>query len=156
MTLRGGTWSRVPAWLVLYAMACVTLFTFSQIGHAASAPNAQSPLGMNLSFPNQWSTEDPFLNLFNCNTSWTTSNQSTWDTGEESSLQLDSNGYPISLVANPVPAGGQQFPYVLVALNCGASSGRSGQLSGRRNPSIPTGRKCRELVARAIYYQLQF
>ena len=102
---------------------CDTVYIFT-IGHAASAPNAQSPLGLNLSFPNQWSTENPFLNLFNCNTSWTTSNQSSGIPARDSSLQLDSNGYPISLVANPVPAGGQQFTFVLVALNCGASSGQ--------------------------------
>ena len=115
---------RVPVWSVSRALACVTLFTLLHPAHAATAPNANSPMGTNLAPPNQWGTENPFLNLMNCEISWTTSNATTWDTGEESSLQLDANGYPTSLVANPVSPGGQKFTYVLVALNCGAPSGQ--------------------------------
>jgi peptidoglycan hydrolase-like protein with peptidoglycan-binding domain len=92
----------------------------------STAPNANSPLGINLQPIAYWSTEQPFLNIFKSSGAWITTNSSTWDTKEESSLQLDSNGYPTSLVANPVPVGGQKFTSVRMLMDYGLTNTGNG------------------------------
>ncbi len=62
--------------------------------------NTDSPLGTNLAGIAYWSSEMPFLNQFKNNDQWVTHSNSTWDTGEEAYLQLDSDGYPKSLKAS--------------------------------------------------------
>jgi hypothetical protein len=87
---------------------------------------AAKPLGINLAAVAYYSPEQPFLNIVKSggtssavsNTvGWYTSTSNTWDTQEESYLQLDSDGYPTSLTAAPSPPGGQQFTFVKTALN---------------------------------------
>jgi hypothetical protein len=84
------------------------------------------PLGINLDGVNYYSTELPFLNVVKSGgsssnlggrTGWYTADTNTWDTGEEAYLRLDSDGYPTSLTASPVPAGGQQFTLVRTLVN---------------------------------------
>jgi hypothetical protein len=84
------------------------------------------PLGINLSGVNYYSAEQPFLNivkgggsssLISGTTGWYTTNGSTWDTGEEGYLPLDSDGYPMSLTASTTLSGGQRFTLVRTLLN---------------------------------------
>ena len=95
------------AFFALASMSCGT-------AQAATALNAKSPLGMNLSGVSYYSSELPLLNIFQTAANWIT-HSSTWDTGEEKYLNLDSNGWPMSLTAvkNPSP---QQFTTVGVIL----------------------------------------
>jgi hypothetical protein len=80
---------------------------------AASALNANSPLGMNLSGMSYYNAEQPFLNIFRTSgvSQANTLNRGgggffthsrahfVWDTNEEAYLQLDANGYPTTLSA---------------------------------------------------------
>ena len=86
------------------------LFALSPAHHvsAATAANAQSPVGVNL-WNVRYSSEQPFINIFKTSSvaqgstsGWITHNTTTgtWDTGEEAYLQLDANGYPIALSAS--------------------------------------------------------
>lgn len=59
--------------------------------------NALSPLGTNLSDWRDWSTEQPFIDLFKTSRSWITQAPGVWDTGEQKSLDLDANGWVRSL-----------------------------------------------------------
>jgi hypothetical protein len=64
---------------------------------AATAQNAQSPLGINLAAVTYWSSELPFLNLLHMAGQWITHSDATWDTNEEQFLNLDADGWPKSL-----------------------------------------------------------
>ncbi len=64
---------------------------------AATSFNAQSALGMNLNAVNYYATEQPFINAFVSSEHWTTHANGTWDTNEEQYLDLDPNGWPMSL-----------------------------------------------------------
>ncbi len=66
---------------------------------AASAQNANSPLGVNLSSINFYTSEQPLINIFLTNDGWITHSDKAWSTGEEKVLQLDRNGYPTTLHA---------------------------------------------------------
>ncbi len=92
---------------------------------AATSANSRSPLGVNLNSINYWSSELPFINVFVSNSGWITHSGSTWDTNEEKYLNLDSNGWPISLKSQNEPSG-QQFNSV-------------GVLVLRNLPSTPNG-----------------
>ncbi len=90
----------------LLAALCLALAA-ADVSSAATASNAQSPLGMNL-WNIRYSSEQPFLDVFKtaaiepgCSTGWITHDTAngTWDTGEEAHLQCDSNGYPTTLSA---------------------------------------------------------
>jgi hypothetical protein len=93
----------------------VLVHSVANNAHAASALNAQSPLGLNLARVTYYSSEQPFLNIFKMGGGWITHGGSTWDTDEERYLNLDSNGYPITLIAvnDPNP---QRFTSVGVLL----------------------------------------
>jgi hypothetical protein len=80
---------------------------------AATAFNANSPVGINLMNVNYYSPEQPFLNVFRTSAVSRTNilnggggffthstTTYTWDTGEEAFLQLDANGYPTTLTAS--------------------------------------------------------
>jgi hypothetical protein len=105
------------------SIAIIAIF-FSAImpnlARAATAANYQSPLGLNLNLVNYYNPEQPFLNIFKTSgvslstpKGWFTHSASTWDTGEESYLQLDANGYPTTLVSSHQP---QKFTTVGVLL----------------------------------------
>ena len=86
---------------------------------AATAANSQSPLGLNLMNVNYYDPEQPFLNIFKttgvskASIGWFTRTVMSGETNEESYLQLDSNGYPTTLVSSHQP---QQFTAVQVLL----------------------------------------
>jgi hypothetical protein len=75
---------------------------------AATSFNAQSAMGMNLATVNYYASEQPFLNSFATAERWITHSGSTWDTNEEKYLNLDANGWPITLKSVSEPAA-QQF-----------------------------------------------
>jgi hypothetical protein len=92
----------------------------------AVGAQAANPLGINLAAIAYYAPEQPFLNIIKSGGSssgvsdtigWYTTTSSTWDTQEESYLQLDSDGYPTSLIASPAPPGGQKFTFVKAVLN---------------------------------------
>jgi hypothetical protein len=82
---------------------------------AATSQNSTSPLGMNLAGINYYSPEMPFIDNFKSSGSWITQSSSTWDTDEEAYLNLDSNGWPITLTANS-ESKSQRFNSVAVLL----------------------------------------
>ena len=59
--------------------------------------NALSPLGSNLSEWKDWSTEQPFIDLFKTSRNWITQAPGVWDTGEAQALALDPSGWVRSL-----------------------------------------------------------
>lgn len=86
------------------------------VASAATSQNYQSPLGINLAGVSYYSSEMPFINIFATAGQWITHSNSTWDTGEEKYLNLDSNGWPKTLTAVNEP-GAQQFNSIGVVLN---------------------------------------
>ena len=64
---------------------------------AATSFNAQSAMGINLSDVSYYGTEQPFINCFATSEQWITHSDVTWDTHEEKYLNLDANGWPITL-----------------------------------------------------------
>lgn len=87
---------------------------FSPAG--AAPPPVLNPLGAGLNGAFQYSTAFPFVNALNNQRQWTTSNAGTFDTLEEAYVALDSDGYPTSLTASPIPAGGQKYTYLQLLL----------------------------------------
>lgn len=82
-------------------------------------------MGINLTGLSYFSSEQPLLNVFASNSNWFTHSNSTWDTGEAKYLNLDSNGWPITLNSVNEPSS-QQFNSVGVLLQ-------------REFPSTPNG-----------------
>jgi hypothetical protein len=93
--------------------------------NAATSNNSTSPLGINLGGISYFSPEMPFIDNFKSNGSWITQAPGVWDTNEEQYLNLDSNGWPINLIAINEPTA-QQFKSVSVLLM-------------RNYPSTPNG-----------------
>ena len=60
-------------------------------------------LGTNLSDWMDWSTEQPFINLFKTSRGWITQAPGVWDTAEQANLDLDANGWVRSLPAATDP-----------------------------------------------------
>ncbi len=87
-----------------YANALLQV-SWSQIAPASTTPptpigaNARSTLGTNLGDWKDWSTEQPFIDLFKTSRSWITQASGAWDTGEQQALNLDQNGWVRSLPA---------------------------------------------------------
>jgi hypothetical protein len=73
-----------------------------------SSTTAQGPLsiGTNLAGLVDWSTERPFLDAFKMSRPWITQSDGVFDTGEESQLNLDKDGWVKSL---PAPADSPQY-----------------------------------------------
>jgi hypothetical protein len=90
------------------------LIAMSAAAKPSAAPTAKSSLGINLAPITYYSSEQPFINILKTAYSWTTHGD-TWDTEEERYLNLDADGYPISLssVNEPHP---QKFTSVGVVL----------------------------------------
>lgn len=102
--------------IALFALAGAPL------ADAATAANAQSPLGTNLNGIAFFTSEQPFLNVFKTTAvsrtsiGWTTSSPTVGDTGEEQYLQLDADGYPTTLTASSADPHAQQFQWVYLVL----------------------------------------
>jgi hypothetical protein len=75
---------------------------------AATSFNDQSAMGINLSAISYYASEQPFINPFVTAERWITHADATWDTNEEKYVDLDPNGWPITLksVNEPIT---QQF-----------------------------------------------
>jgi hypothetical protein len=76
--------------------------------HAATSFNAQSAMGINLGGVSYYTSEQPFINSFVTSERWITHSSATWDTKEEKYLNLDANGWPITLNSVNEPTA-QQF-----------------------------------------------
>jgi len=68
-------------------------------GLAATNQNARSAIGINLQGLSYYSSELPLINIFPSGSGWITHADTTWDTGEEKYLNLDSDGWPKTLIA---------------------------------------------------------
>jgi hypothetical protein len=66
--------------------------------------NATSSIGSNLSGWADYSTEQPFLDLFKTSRSWIPQAPGVWDTGERAALDLDADGWLRSLPQSSNPA----------------------------------------------------
>jgi hypothetical protein len=110
---------------LLVLTALMLPFAVSTDAKAATTNNAQSPLGTNLTSISYWSSEQPLLNVFSTNGEWITHSNSTWDTGEEKYLNLDANGWPITLTTVNEPSA-QQFNSVGVLMQRGFPSTANG------------------------------
>jgi hypothetical protein len=88
----------------------VTVFTLIlSCGARAATPfNARSAMGINLSGVSYYASEQPFINSFVTSERWITHSDATWDTKEEKYLNLDANGWPITLNGVNEPTA-QQF-----------------------------------------------
>jgi hypothetical protein len=127
---------RYGAGLAALGLAIGLAIGLSGSAPAATAANAQSPLGMNLVSINYYTVEQPFLNIVKTaalsssdNSGWITHNTQggAFNTNENAYLQLDANGYPTTLTpssADPNP----QFNSVGVLLlrNLGQANAGTG------------------------------
>ena len=101
---------------------------------AATASNANSPLGVNLMNVNYYNPEQPFLNIFKTSGpsksnpgGWSTGTVMVYSTGEEPYLQVDANGYPITLTASSAdPHSPQLFTSVGLLLERGLPKANAG------------------------------
>jgi hypothetical protein len=75
----------------------VLILMVSGVVRAATSFNAQSAMGINLATVNYYSSEQPFINSFVTSEKWITHSNATWDTNEEKYVNLDANGWPITL-----------------------------------------------------------
>jgi hypothetical protein len=105
-------WSAIQGFRAIATLAMLTATVLgADPAWTATTANANSPLGINLLQVNYFTAEQPFLDIFKTNGGFTTQNSSGANTSEEKYLNLDANGWPISLKAvnNPSP---QQFTQV--------------------------------------------
>jgi hypothetical protein len=86
----------------------VLMLLLSGAAHAATSFNAQSAMGINLGGVSYYTSEQPFINSFVTSERWITHSDATWDTKEEKYLNLDANGWPITLNSVNEPTA-QQF-----------------------------------------------
>jgi hypothetical protein len=106
---------------------------------ATSPPNAQSPIGINLEAVNYYTTEFPFINNFLTASNWIAHSNETWDTNEEQYLNLDVNGWPITLASINEPSR-QQYNSLGVLLFLGGFETSSGFYPGGRYVVLYDGR----------------
>ncbi len=115
-----GRYARLPvqrphSWL--YGLLLTGLAAGASNGAvAATSANANSPLGINLESLNYYTPEQPLLNIFHEASNWSTYDAKGNGTNEEQYLNLDADGYPITLTAvnDPNP---QVFASVGVLVN---------------------------------------
>ena len=66
------------------------------LGWRLAVPST-TQIGTNLSDWRDWSTEQPFIDLFKTSRAWIPQAEGVWDTGEQAKLDLDQNGWVRSL-----------------------------------------------------------
>jgi hypothetical protein len=103
----------------------VLILTVSGGARAATSFNAQSAMGMNLATVNYYASEQPFINSFVTSERWITHSNATWDTNEEKYVNLDANGWPITLNSINEPTT-QQFNSLGVLFLLGMPSTANG------------------------------
>src|SRR5712692_6063989 len=92
----------VPAFQPIFFLASSILFSCLASVQADTLSNRASPLGINLADVNYYAPAQQFIDVFKTGGSWVTENDAlhgVWDTGEQSKLQLDANGWVTSLKA---------------------------------------------------------
>jgi hypothetical protein len=91
--------SRVHMSIAAIGLMWITMLTLVLPGGACAATsfNAQSAMGINLADVSYYASEQPFINSFVTSERWITHSDSTWDTNEEKYVNLDANGWPITL-----------------------------------------------------------
>lgn len=104
-----------PGSIALFLALPILALSLSTAVRASTSANAQSPLGINVAPVRYWTPEQPLLNIFNTADMWITHSDSNWETNEEKFLNLDPNGWPITLTAVNNP-NAQQFTSVSVLL----------------------------------------
>jgi hypothetical protein len=107
------------------------ILALSNGARAASAFNAESAMGMNLVAVNYFSTELPFINAFLESERWITHSNATWDTNEQQYINLDANGWPITLTSVNEPSR-QEFNSVGVLFLKGLPNTPNGVYPGGR------------------------
>jgi hypothetical protein len=127
--------SRVFRWAVcIRAVELISLglivVALSSETRAATAFNARSAMGINLTRVDYYTTEQPFINVFLESERWITHSDTTWDTDEQRYLHLDANGWPMTLTSVNEPSA-QKFNSVGVLLILGvpnrANDGETGE-----------------------------
>jgi hypothetical protein len=103
----------------------VLILTVSGGARAATSFNAQSAMGINLAAVNYYSSEQPFINSFVTSEKWITHSSATWETNEEKYVNLDANGWPITLSSINEPTT-QQFNSLGVLFLLGMPNTASG------------------------------
>jgi hypothetical protein len=86
----------------------ILILMFCGEADAATSFNVQSAMGMNLSGVSYYASEQPFINPLVTSERWITHSNATWDTHEEKYVDLDPNGWPITLKSVHEPTT-QQF-----------------------------------------------
>jgi hypothetical protein len=92
---------------------------------AATPLNAQSAMGVNLGAVTYYTSEQPFINSFATAQGWITHSDATWETHEERYINLDANGWPITLSSINDPTK-QQFNSLGVMFLLGMPSTANG------------------------------
>jgi hypothetical protein len=102
--------SRVQMPIAAIGIVWVTVLILMVSGGtpAATSFNAQSAMGINLGAVSYYTTEQPFINSFSSSERWITHSNAAWDTHEEKYVDLDANGWPITLKSINQPTT-QQF-----------------------------------------------
>src|SRR5262245_10067324 len=105
--MAGGKMATGPRRFFGFVILSVVLGCPVSIADAQAKPNADSPLGNNLDFFADWSPELPLVDVFPEARQWVTHcfncSPFTWDTREESLLDLDANGWVKSLPTTHPP-----------------------------------------------------
>jgi hypothetical protein len=99
---------RMPIAAIGLMWVTVLILMVSGGARAATSLNAQSAMGINLATVNYYASEQPFINSFVTSERWITHSNATWDTNEEKYVNLDANGWPITLSSVNEPTT-QQF-----------------------------------------------
>jgi len=98
---------------------------FSCGADAATSFNTHSAMGINLAGVSYYSSEQPFINRLLSSERWITHSDAAWETNEEQYVDLDPNGWPISLKSSREPTT-QQFNSVGVLLLVGMPATENG------------------------------
>jgi len=98
---------------------------------AATVFNAQSAMGVNLEAVTYYASEQPFMNTFASSEGWITHSGAAWDTNEEKYIDLDADGWPITLRGVNEP-GRQQFSSVGVLFLVGMPNTPNGRYPAGR------------------------
>jgi hypothetical protein len=85
-------------------LVSLLILSLSNGARAATAFNVQSAMGINLAAVNYFASEQPFINAFLESQQWLTHSNTTWDTNEEQYINLDANGWPITLTSVHEPS----------------------------------------------------
>jgi hypothetical protein len=81
---------------IFFLGSLISFSSFASV-QATAESNQTSPLGINLGSVTYYSPEQPFLDAFKTGSLWYTQNSTTWDTREQSKLDVDVNGWVKSL-----------------------------------------------------------